>query len=82
MSGWPEEDRGLEKIGFRLAKPEGTALATAFKTHEGDGMYTQGTFISVPADRILEALEIGRKEGLKIAKVKYFFESYYFECSP
>ena len=72
-------DAGAKSFEFRLSKPEATALSKNFKTHEGDGMYTRGTFITVPAEKLLDALETARKEGLSIRKVFYFFKSYYFE---
>ncbi len=72
-------ERDGKKFAFRLADPAKTELARMFQTHEGDGMYTHGTFIDVPRDRLFEALKLAREERMSVEQVFYFFSSYYFE---
>lgn len=75
-------EREAKTFAFRLADPAKTELARMFRTREGDGMYTQGTFVDVPRERLFEALKLAREEKLSVGQVFYFFSSYYFELKP
>lgn len=75
-------ESGKQKFQFRLGEGVKTELATTFKTYEGDGMYTHGTFIDIPRERLVESLRRAREEKLAVRKVFYFFQSYYFEFAP
>jgi hypothetical protein len=68
-------------IVFRLGKTTADALAKIATAHPGDGMYRQGTFVDVPASRVVEALEILQREKAAISRTS-LFKSWFYDVNP
>lgn len=68
-------------VVFR-ADPVPEALAKIAKPHAGDGMYRRGTFVDIPASRVVEALEAARAAKLSIERTTSFHKSWFYELKP
>lgn len=49
--------------------------------YAGDGMYTQGAFMDVTAERALEFLELLHANGCSLSMHSYYMDNYYFEMN-
>jgi hypothetical protein len=92
---WLVRESGAEKLGHvylsvfeaidekagkdvRFKVPE-TVFAKTYKLEDGDGMYTQGKFLTASGDGILDVLRMLEPAGLSCRVTYYFFTSWYLE---
>jgi len=83
------QDKVRVKVGARgnamvKDKPARLAPSTSFlegfaPLSAGDGMYTQGAFMDVTAERALEFLELLQTNGCSLVLHNYYMDSYYYE---
>jgi len=92
---WLVRESGAEKLGrvdlavfekidekagkdVRFKVPE-KVFAKTYKLEDGDGMYTQGKFLTVSGEGILDVLRKLEPGGLRCRVTYYFFTSWYLE---
>jgi len=78
----------LEKIDeaeakdIRFGVPEQAFKDKGYELEPGDGMYTQGTFLTASGDKLLDVLRVAKEKALRAAVHYYFFSSWYIALTP
>jgi len=72
------DEKEGKNVSFRIEKD---CWNGKLEVEPGDGMYTQGLFVSASGSDILTVLRTLKKEGRACALFHYFFESWYLDCA-
>jgi hypothetical protein len=72
----------VEAKDVRFGVPEQTFKDKGYKLEPGDGMYTQGTFLTASGDKLLDVLRVAKEKALRAAVHYYFFSSWYIDLTP
>jgi hypothetical protein len=66
----------------RFGVPEQAFTDKGYKLEAGDGMYTQGTFLTASGDKVLDVLRVAKEKALRAEVHYYFFSSWYIALTP
>jgi hypothetical protein len=72
------DEKEGKNVSFRIEKDY---WGGKLEVEPGDGMYTQGLFVSASGGGILTVLRTFKKEGRPCTLFHYFFESWYLDCA-
>ena len=72
------DEKEGKNVSFRIEKDYWNGK---LEVNPGDGMYTQGLFVSASGSGILTVLRTFKKEGRPCSLFHYFFESWYLDCA-
>jgi hypothetical protein len=66
----------------RFGVPEEAFKDKGYKLEPGDGMYTQGTFLTASSENLLDVLRVAKENALRAGVHYYFFSSWYIDLTP